>query len=464
MTDPSSSVGAVRSLADDVPNAPPVEDAGPRARPLTLFLPSLGHELEDPGAAGGVPLPDTWPSVQAIVGGALPRDLCAYHDNEDPNRKGDLMALTNRIGEARGEGSHLPAGLHVFTGQTGGGKTAVAINLVDAAASAGHPVLYVSLELDEVEIAARVVGLRAGLKWSDLARRRPLRFAGARERRDAEITTLLQGDAQRIHVLAPTLSMPVNRVTAEALALWRTCGKVPLVVFDYLQLAQMRVENAERVALREHLGAVTLELRALSRHLPEDAPDWPGCPVVVLSSTARVNVKRGSKTEGAVQGMDGRDPDQLRLADLETLKALPKEAGEIEATAVTAWVIALGETPRDDNGGKAGPRPMTLRLAKNRYGMPGQWVPFDFDGMTQRLTEAPARYASAREEDERTAAEQEAKRQDAADRKTEQRTARRERKEKRMAAEWGGAGGEDRMSREDFLAKTARPPRSGKPS
>jgi hypothetical protein len=84
--------------------------------------------------------------------------------------------------------------------------------------------------------------------------------------------------------------------------------------------------------------------------------------------------------------LSGENPDAIRFTNLETLKALPKEAGEIEATAVTAWVLALGE-PQGD-----GTRPLALRLAKNRMGMPGGWVPFAFNGATGALVEAPTRY------------------------------------------------------------------------
>jgi hypothetical protein len=136
------------------------------------------------------------------------------------------------------------------------------------------------------------------------------------------------------------------------------------------------------------VAQVTLELRALSRHI-DGEPAWQGCPVVVLSTTARGNVKG----ENAAPGMNGMAPDDIRKADLETLKALPKEAGEVEATAVTAWVVALGE---DDTGGT---RPLALRLVKSRLGAPGQWIPFSFHGATGRLEEAPGRYVPAKRED-----------------------------------------------------------------
>lgn len=181
-------------------------------------------------------------------------------------------------------------------------------------------------------------------------------------------------------------------IRATALRLWRDteCTRAPLVLFDYLQAAGILTpEGGREAALREHIAAVAMELRRLSREQLPDAPEWPGCPVMALSLTARTNVSGKEKVAGF-----GDSPDLLRRADLETLKALPKEAGEVEGSAVTAWVMALGE---DEHG--TGERPLTLRLAKNRIGPDGQWIPFVFDGKTGALREAPERYAAAATQD-----------------------------------------------------------------
>lgn len=392
----------VRGLAEYAPQDAPAsehtsehEDArddSHRVRPLTDFLATLNTERA-PGDAGGVPVPDAWKCVRAVLGGASRADL------EDAHAPRAALGADTRGNEAEeqlrhraADGTHLPPGLHIVTGQTGGGKSALAMNLAHAAITAGHPVLYVSLELDGGELAARLVSLETGLPWSLLALHRALR-PDDRERRARGIAALSER-AARFHVLAPVQPLPHERIRHAAVTLWREHGeKTPLVIFDYLQAAAMLDAGARYLPLREHIGAVTMELRALSR--ADMADGWRGCPVVVLSTTARMNVKG----EGAAAGMDGKAPDKLRFADLETLKALPKEAGEVEATAVTAWVVALGEKAEQSR------RRLTLRLAKNRLGPPGQWIPFTFDGATGRLTEEPTRYATtpAEEEQERAA-------------------------------------------------------------
>lgn len=371
----------VGNLGDDVPVS-----QRPQRRTLTGFLESI-REPKSASEAGGVPVPDGWRCFRAALGGATWKNL------EDANapkgfgtREDESRFAAEKVERAAQEGTHLPAGLHIVTGQTGGGKSAFVVNLAHAAAQAGHPVLYVSLELDGAEIAARVLGLVSGVSWSRLTLRKHLSAAEIEKRNLGEEGLTADGIPERIAVLTPE-SFDTGTVRREALGLFDAHGKVPLVVFDYLQMATVRSGDTYRAPLREAVAEVVKELRTLSRHL-EDRPEWPGCPVVVLSTTARANVKKG---ENAVEGLNGKDPDALRHEDLETLKALPKEAGEVEATAVTAWVIGLGDRNASDDT-----RPLTLRLVKNRLGSPGQWIPFTFHGETGTLKEAPERYARAR--------------------------------------------------------------------
>lgn len=370
----------VGNLADDI--SPQLR---PQRRPLTGFLDTI-RTPKDASAAGGVPVPTAWECFRAVLGGASRLDLENAHAGHTRGgvREAENLQAYARMERAAHEGTHLPPGLHIVTGQTGGGKSALVVNLARAAAEAGHPVLYVSLELDGEEIAARFLGLESGVPWYRLALRQTLGPMDADKRRDGEDRLAAAGISDRVAVLVPDV-FDAATVHAEALGLWKAHGKVPLVVFDYLQMATVRTADSYRAPLREAVAEVVKALRALSRHLDAE-PDWPGCPVVVLSTTARANVKG----DGAVEGLGGDDPDKLRHADLETLKALPKEAGEVEATAVTAWVMSLGDKDTD------GTRPLTVRLVKNRLGMPGQWIPFTFHGATGRLDETPTRYELAR--------------------------------------------------------------------
>jgi hypothetical protein len=381
----------VGNLAEDL--SPEAEvAAATKARPLSEYLDRIREPLP-PGEAGGVPLPEGWRCVRAAIGGASRRDLEEAYGppgvgkGEDAARMADVRVTR----AADQEGTHLPAGLHIVTGQTGGGKSALVVNLALAAAKARHPVLYVSMELDGGEIAARLLGLESGVPWYRLALRKHLSAEHLAARNAGEETFAELNVGALVNAYVPETFVP-GEVAREALALWRTFGRVPLVIFDYLQLATVRSADSYRGPLREAVAQVTLELRALSRHI-DGEPAWQGCPVVVLSTTARGNVTG----ENAAPGMNGKAPDDIRKADLETLKALPKEAGEVEATAVTAWVVALGE---DDTGGT---RPLALRLVKSRLGLPGQWIPFIFHGATGRLEEDTGRYASAKEKDREAA-------------------------------------------------------------
>jgi hypothetical protein len=383
MTDDSTDnlTPRVGNLADDISAA-----YRPQRRTLTGFLDTL-RTPKAPGDAGGVPVPTDWECFRAVLGGASRSDLeQANGPRSHGTRDADALHADARVQRATTEGTHLPPGLHIVTGQTGGGKSALVVNLANAAAEAGHPVLYVSLELDGAEIAARFLGLASTVPWYRLALRRELSAEDAAKRQEGEDNLTARGIPERVAVLVPD-AFDAATVHAEALGLWKAHGKVPLVVLDYLQMATVRTADSYRAPLREAVAEVVKALRTLSRHLDTE-PDWPGCPVVVLSTTARANVKG----EGAVDGLGGEDPDKLRHADLETLKALPKEAGEVEATAVTAWVVGLGD--KDTNG----TRPLTLRLVKNRLGLPGQWIPLTFHGATGLLEESPARYRLAAEQ------------------------------------------------------------------
>jgi hypothetical protein len=333
--------------------------------------------------AGSTPLPEEWELLRAVYGGATRDDIETKHS------QGLVMHAAYNRALRHGR---LSAGLHVVTGHTGGGKTAFACNLALAAVKQGHPVVYVSLELDPIELAARLVALQGAVSWADLSLQRTL-DESTREQRDNAIADL-SGILERLHVWAPdpkTINDPAPTV-AELRAIVEAAGrryrKTPLVVFDYLQAPGIygRDEEGERrLMLRERIASITMQLRHLSkRHTLADDTAWPGCPVLVLSTTARSNVKG----EGSASGMTGEDPDLLRNDALEVLKALPKEAGEVEATAVTSWALAIEAASGQE-------RKLTLRLAKNRRGPVGQWIPFLFNGVTGQISDDPGRYRVA---------------------------------------------------------------------
>src|SRR5258708_5859234 len=59
-------------------------------------------------------------------------------------------------------------GVHFLNAGTGVGKTQLAMQIALHAATCGVPVAYVGLELVELEIALRALGLAGGVPWAHL--------------------------------------------------------------------------------------------------------------------------------------------------------------------------------------------------------------------------------------------------------------------------------------------------------
>ena len=272
-----------------------------------------------------------------------------------------------------------PDRVAVLVGPTGRGKTAFAVQVAEAAAAAGHPVVYLSVELGAEELAARLIALRArgAVPWRAVLRgqvpRPELEQAG----------TDLVTRCPNLYLCAPP---PGQRTAARLARLARAVaarhdGRPPLVVVDYLQ--RMKGDESDR---RWEVSALSGELRALSR--PCD--DFPGAGVLALSSTARTNYSGGKKS--SLRGFwplwraASEDPDSL--------VGLGKETGEIEYDASLVLVLTCdpkmedndddddddrGAEDKETTGREDTHRRGALAAAKVREGETGT-VRLDFDG------------------------------------------------------------------------------------
>ena len=273
-----------------------------------------------------------------------------------------------------------PDRVAVLVGPTGRGKTAFAVQVAEAAAAAGHPVVYLSVELGAEELAARLIALRArgAVPWRAVLRgqvpRPELEQAG----------TDLVARCPNLYLCAPP---PGQRTAARLARLARAVaarhdGRPPLVVVDYLQ--RMKGDESDR---RWEVSALSGELRALSR--PCD--DFPGAGVLALSSTARTNYSGGKKS--SLRGFwplwraASEDPDSL--------VGLGKETGEIEYDASLVLVLTCdpkmednddddddddrGAEDKETTGREDTHRRGALAAAKVREGETGT-VRLDFDG------------------------------------------------------------------------------------
>lgn len=218
-------------------------------------------------------------------------------------------------------------GLYTLVGGTGAGKTQFAVQTAVQAAQSGATVLYVALELSRRDIAARVLGVLTGARWSALLR-------GALS--EIEISNAVMRAERLLRSLpfytecALPYGYGVETFTARAWTL-----RPALVVLDYLQLCGRPGEE-----LRVSIGRTAYAARAIARDL--------GAVVLALSSTARENYSKLIFSE------------ETSPADF---VGLGKESGEVEYASDGVLVLARGTKPDSIV--------RRLVVAKNRSGPTG---------------------------------------------------------------------------------------------
>lgn len=331
------------------------------------------------------------------------------------------IALSVMVRRAHGEEKPIPSpwrtvnaklrggfwpGLYTLTSASGMGKTQWAVDVALHAAegflkqhqggeggtAAPDRVVYIALELGDIDIMARIWGLMAsslvaemraeghldmdiretgmlGTRWSDL-------FFG----RDGTGKAISAAALNRIATdFAPRLAaLPLHIETANAIG-WSYADlrriaaehKPRLIVLDYAQLVSSPPDAKRREELRETIGNVAKAARDLARQ--------PGGPAILaLSSTARANY-------GALDGTGDADEVEkgkrrpLGKGDPARLIGLGKESGELEFTA--DCVLVLGQNPEPDGSETppGSPRETWLGVAKGR-GFARSWVRMTFDG------------------------------------------------------------------------------------
>jgi hypothetical protein len=274
------------------------------------------------------PIPLPWPSVAALCGGGL-----------------------------------WP-GLTVLVGNTGSGKSQLALQVAVNAAQNGAPALYVGLELDRLGLLARLMSLlspdpRTRPRWSDL-------YLGKIDPDPAWMETAPTLARLPFYLeLGPPQGWPIAslRPLCEALRAKHPEGPF-VVVLDFLQIV-----GGEADSLRERIGQAAYQGRAIARDL--DAA------VILISSTARENYnillgkERGGKGgwKDAYPGLGDGNPARF--------VGLSKEAGEVEYSADGLW--ALTQRPWEGFRPPAGGTQTPLAIAKVRAGV-GGWAELLFDG------------------------------------------------------------------------------------
>jgi hypothetical protein len=340
---PSTVPLAAETPPVDLPAPPAPADAPPAEPPdsATDDPQSLGPILDDAldrmgrravGAERPIPLP--WSNLSAALGGGLWGGTCV-----------------------------------TLVGDTGSGKTQWALQAAVHAAEAGVPVCYVAPESTVDQIAARVLALKGGQRWSDL-------YVG-RSGKDV-LDTLRESHAAALkrlpfHIVAGvgTRSSPPD---ARKLAEWMR-GRYPqahpgarpfLLVLDFVQLLGLGDRDRDD---KEMLGRAAYEARQAAR-------DFDGVALLV-STTSRLTRLDSDDAIGIHR--DRRQPMSLGRGNPGRLVRTGKDTGEAERESDTVLVLAQEPWAAASNPSAGNWIKVWCAVAKNRAGTRA-WCALRFDG------------------------------------------------------------------------------------
>jgi replicative DNA helicase len=227
-------------------------------------------------------------------------------------------------------GGFQPEQLVILAARPSMGKTAMALNLCDhAAVELKKPVLFVSLEMGQLELAERLLCARSRVDGHKLRTGQNL---GTRE------MTLLGKGYEELRAsplfIDDTPARNMLQITANSRRL-RLRSNLGMIVVDYIQLIDSEESRDSR---QEQIAKISRRLKTLARELQ--------VPVIALSQLNR-----------AVESREDRRP---RMADL-------RESGAIEQDADIVLLLHRPEQydPNDQPG------IADLIVAKNRNGATG---------------------------------------------------------------------------------------------
>jgi replicative DNA helicase len=181
------------------------------------------------------------------------------------------------------------------------GKTALAINIAEhVALNEGLPVAVFSMEMGASQLAVRIVGSIGRIDQSHL---RTGKLTDEEWPRLTESIEKLRNISLHID---ETPGLTVSELRANARRLARQCGKLGLIVVDYLQLMSVSSSMSEENRATA-VGEISRGLKMLAKELQ--------CPVLALSQLSR--------------GVESRTDKRPMMSDLRESGAIEQDADVI---------------------------------------------------------------------------------------------------------------------------------------
>jgi len=208
-------------------------------------------------------------------------------------------------------------GIVVLAAKTSMGKTSFALNIILNVLSAGHNVVFFSLEQPKEQIFERMLSIAGDIPLEDIK----MGIADPPVTLKGKMDDLME----RFHI-DDTANVPNSYITSVARQKKFEWGNVGLIVVDYLHL--MKLNDKQTV---EALGDAVKELRALGKEL--DAP------VLLLAQLKREDPsqKRGKRPDLADLRSSGeieQSADQVIFLHRESYYELPGLAPSVDVAEV----------------------------------------------------------------------------------------------------------------------------------
>ena len=217
-----------------------------------------------------------WLSIQPLLTQVVERiDELYNRDNQN-----DITGVPTGFIDLDRMTSGLQAGdLVIVAGRPSMGKTAFSLNIGEnVAIDSGLPVAVFSMEMGGAQLAMRMLGSVGRLDQSRL------RIGKLNDEDWPRLTHAIQkmNDAQLYIDETPGLN-PIE-LRARARRLSRQCGKLGLIIIDYLQLMSGSSPGENRAT---EISEISRNLKGLAKEL--------GCPVIALSQLNRSLEQRPNK-------------------------------------------------------------------------------------------------------------------------------------------------------------------------
>ncbi len=267
----------------------------PQGKPVSTILDEAEQKIFNIGEAGSR-MKQGFHSMDSLVVELLDR---VTEMSENPN---DITGVPTGFYDLDKNTSGLqPGDLIILAARPSMGKTALAINIAEhVALHEGLPVAVFSMEMGASQLAVRIVGSIGRIDQGHL------RTGKLTEEEWPRLTEAIEKLRNISLHIDETPGLSVSELRANARRLARQCGKLGLIVVDYLQLmstsAGMSDENRATA-----VGEISRGLKMLAKELQ--------CPVIALSQLSR--------------GVESRTDKRPMMSDLRESGAIEQDADVI---------------------------------------------------------------------------------------------------------------------------------------